>query len=207
MSLSNIIHYFQCDTLNFLKLIVSDGLVFMEWNHLNGRVKVLVLGRHGVGKTTLMKRLIGSNVLTIDDKNGSTIALDYGKLTYDGVNFHFFGSPGHERFRFMVDILSRGANISLLVIDSAAGILRKDLEYAVIAKQIGAPIIVAANKQDIPGAASAETIAEALSPWIGRPGVVPVSARTGYGCLNLLSNLVDLASIILKGKITCKVEI
>ena len=58
--------------------------------------------REDVGKTTLMENLI-TNVGKVEH-NGTTVAIDYGRIEMDDKKFHFFGTPGQERFGFMREI-------------------------------------------------------------------------------------------------------
>src|SRR4030065_1023799 len=81
------------------------------------------------------------------------------------------GTPGPERFDFMWDILSAETDARLLVVDSTAPESfdgARDLLARVAA--LGVPYMVAANKQDLPGAASLRAVQRGVAP--GAEGAV-----------------------------------
>jgi uncharacterized protein len=93
--------------------------------------KIVVAGAFGVGKTTLINHIsdtpvVGTEVATSGDeaesKSSTTVGLEYG--TYRLVDDEFdislllFGTPGQERFRFMWDIVSIGADAALVLVDA-----------------------------------------------------------------------------------------
>jgi signal recognition particle receptor subunit beta len=78
-------------------------------------LKLVVSGPVGAGKTTFISSLSEIPVVETDElasedigKERTTVALDFGLLTLDGVPIHLFGTPGQERFDFVWDILWRG---------------------------------------------------------------------------------------------------
>jgi signal recognition particle receptor subunit beta len=79
-------------------------------------LKLVVSGPVGAGKTTFIGSLSEIPVVETDElasedigKERTTVALDFGLLTLDGVPIHLFGTPGQERFDFVWDILVEGA--------------------------------------------------------------------------------------------------
>ncbi|CAI9086757.1 GTPase [Candidatus Methylacidiphilum fumarolicum] len=85
-------------------------------NHKNQNIKIFVTGPSGAGKTTFIRSISQSEVLTTDvpctnakGKKETTVAMDYGSLYLDRYSIHLFGSPGQDRFDFTWDILRQGA--------------------------------------------------------------------------------------------------
>lgn len=88
-------------------------------------LKILVTGAVGSGKTTLVKTLSEIDVVETDEhtseligKSTTTVALDYGQLDVDGRSVHLFGTPGQERFAYMWETLSEGADGMVLLFDA-----------------------------------------------------------------------------------------
>ncbi|KAF5086849.1 GTP-binding protein [Methanobacterium aggregans] len=109
--------------------------------------KIVILGSYNSGKTTTLENLC--NKKTKVEYNGTTIALDYGNIRIDGEKVHIFGSPGQERFEFMREILSRGLDGAILVIDSQKGVTSIDEGIINNLNQMNVPYVVFANKQDL----------------------------------------------------------
>ena len=124
-------------------------------------VKVLVTGPFSAGKTTLISAISEIPVVATEaavsdhtrvTKANTTVTMDFGKLTVDGYGLHaellMFGTPGQERFSFMWDVLSKGMDGYILMVDlsrresveEASQILRYFREMS------GAPFVVGANR-------------------------------------------------------------
>ena len=141
-------------------------------------LKILVLGRHGVGKTTLIQCV--SNHAVSTDVNGTTVCLDFGTIQYQNFKAHLFGSPGMAQFGLVRKALSNGSDGIILVVDSTdPNSIREGEAYV---RQIYGgnppPIAVAANKQDQPGALHPKQIQALLT--LPAP-VFPTQAHRGIG--------------------------
>jgi len=122
-------------------------------------LKLVVSGPVGAGKTTFISSLSEIPVVETDElasedigKEKTTVALDFGLLTLDGVPIHLFGTPGQERFDFVWDILVEGALGLVLLV---AGDSPKDfpkarhiLEY--LTSRHPVPFVLGVTRQDLP---------------------------------------------------------
>jgi len=120
--------------------------------------------------------------------------VDHGKTS-------LLDTPGHEAF---TEMRARGANvtdIAILVVAADDGIMPQTEEAISHAKAAGVPIVVAANKCDLPGAdinrVMTQMTEHGLTPsaWGGDVEVVPTSAITGEGMDALLETVLTVAEL------------
>ncbi len=82
-------------------------------------LKIVFTGTVGAGKTTAITAISEKVTLSTEvpmsegateSKHHTTVGFDYGECDLaDGHCLHLYGTPGQERFRFMWDILAKGA--------------------------------------------------------------------------------------------------
>ncbi|MFA5346576.1 MAG: GTP-binding protein [Methanoregula sp.] len=86
------------------------------------KCKIVVFGAFGAGKTTLIKTLDpeSSHVEASCSGGTTTVALDYGRVLANGINIHIFGTPGQERFEFAREIIGRGMDGAILLVDTTS---------------------------------------------------------------------------------------
>lgn len=90
--------------------------------------KIIFTGTMGAGKTTAIAAVtevapIVTDVTNNDasvDKALTTVGFDYGQLTLDnGDRLRLFGTPGQARFRFVWEVVARGALGLIILADNA----------------------------------------------------------------------------------------
>ncbi len=165
--------------------------------------KILILGPFNAGKTTLVKTLSEISMTTEREvtrpeektkKTKTTVAMDFGIINLgDGYVVRLFGTPGQRRFSFMWRILSKGIHGYILIIDSTdeeSIIEGIKIHESFREEHRDVPYVVAANKQDLPGAISPLDIRFALSIPDEVP-VIPTVATNHQSAWNLLSTLLE----------------
>ncbi len=118
------------------------------------RCKIVVFGSFGAGKTTLIQTLDpeSKHVETACAGGTTTIALDFGRIQVNGNHIHIFGTPGQERFEFAREIIGRGMDGAILVIDATSAVddFIRHLHNSLTAA--GIPFVIFLNKCDYIGA-------------------------------------------------------
>ncbi|HEY0135463.1 MAG TPA: ADP-ribosylation factor-like protein, partial [Nannocystis sp.] len=120
-------------------------------------------------------------------------AFDGGKLDGHGLAIQVVSVPGHKRFEARRAALLRSADAIVLVCDStpaAQESARETLDsqrehLGALASQI--PLVVQANKQDLPGALQPQELSEGL----GLPLEVPVLAAQASGAIGVRETVVQ----------------
>jgi len=114
----------------------------------SSRYKIVIFGAFGAGKTTLIRTLDpGSRHVESACAGGTTtVALDFGRVQIDGMNLYLFGTPGQERFEFAREIIAKGMDGAVLLIDAAIPIdeFSRHLFESLVSSKI--PFIIFLNK-------------------------------------------------------------
>ncbi|MFA6036281.1 MAG: ATPase domain-containing protein [Candidatus Micrarchaeia archaeon] len=153
--------------------------------------KILVTGPFHAGKSSFI-HAVSTRAVSVD-RLGTTIALDHGYIDYGGMSLDLFGTPGQERFTFMIDILNRDVFGVILLVDSTEPEFDRAADMLKYVSKYGIPTVVAANKQDAKGAMKPDDIKKGLVK-LGLPQTVKVvgtSAVTKKGCIDIVKVLVD----------------
>ena len=137
--------------------------------------KLVVTGAFNTGKTTFIRSLSDIDVVDTDRaitnpneqkvKSHTTVAMDYGRIELGKRVIQLFGTPGQTRFEFMRDILAKDMDGFLVLVDAtepatvdtAAALVERFKEFGEV------PFAVVANKSDLGGAQSHETLRQQLS--------------------------------------------
>lgn len=155
---------------------------------------VTIMGHVDHGKTTLLDTIRKTNV-AIGEAGGITQAIGAYSVSCDGRKITFIDTPGHEAFTSM---RARGASITdvvIIIVAADDGIMPQTKEAIDHAKAAKVPIIVAINKIDKedanPDRIMTELVENGLTPeeWGGDTIVCKISAKTGLGIDDLLSNI------------------
>ena len=145
---------------------------------------ILLLGLDAAGKTTILYKLrLGEAVHTIP-----TIGFNVEAVEYGSIKFTMWDVGGQEKIRKLWRHYFRGADALIFVVDSAdrdrLDDAREELAHLLDEDELrDAPLLLLANKQDLPFALSAAELAEKLQlTRLSRPvHIQPTTAPSGTG--------------------------
>ncbi|MEX2737795.1 MAG: ATP/GTP-binding protein [Candidatus Wukongarchaeota archaeon] len=145
-------------------------------------MKILVMGPFNSGKSTFVSKVSEGSSISID-RAGTTVALDYAVAEVFSMSVFLFGTPGLKRFDMVRRVLSTGADGVLFLIDSTKPYANESQAlFAEIKNTLpNVPIIIAANKQDIPSALPPEEAARLAGFSKEDYFIIGTSATTGKG--------------------------
>ncbi len=144
---------------DMLDEVVSYFTECSEDEEEDDRIKVAIVGKPNVGKSSLINKLLGENRLIVSDIAGTTRDAVDTEVTYNGKEYVFIDTAGlrrknkikEELERFMiirtVSAVER-ADVAVLLIDAKEGVTEQDAKIIGIAHERGKAIIVAVNKWD-----------------------------------------------------------
>lgn len=152
---------------------------------------ITIMGHVDHGKTSLLDAIRKSNVVATEAGAITQHIGAYRVKTPRG-QLTFLDTPGHEAFTAMRARGAQATDIVVLVVSATDGIMPQTIEAMEHAKAAGAPIIVAVNKIDLPGAnvdrVKQDLAARGLVPeeWQGSTIFVEISAKKNINIDKLL---------------------
>jgi GTP-binding protein len=166
-------------------------------------VRVAILGRPNVGKSSLLNALVGQKRVIVSDVPGTTRDSIDTVLERGGRTFLLVDTAGLRRKRRQrqgVEYYSElrairaaeRADVALVLVDSSEGLVDQDLTVADVARTAGCSTLVVLSKWDI-AAVGIEDVRDRLEQRLRqRPPIVAASAHTGRGVGRLLDRVVEL---------------
>ncbi|HXZ56819.1 MAG TPA: ribosome biogenesis GTPase Der [Gaiellaceae bacterium] len=166
-------------------------------------IRVAILGRPNVGKSSLLNALLGEERVIVSEQPGTTrdaidTVLRRGERTF--VLVDTAGLRRKRKQRQGVEYYSElralaaaeRADVALVLVDASEGLVDQDLAVADVARKAQCSTIVVLSKWDV-----SETAIEDVRPRIEsrlrqRPPLVTVSAQTGRGISRLLDRIEQL---------------
>ena len=159
------------------------------------RVRVAIVGRPNVGKSTLVNALVGEERVIAFDEPGTTrdaIALDFER---GGKRYTIVDTAGVRRRGKVIEAIEKfsviktmqaidDANVVVLMLDASDGVAEQDAHLAGHILEAGRALVVAINKWDAVGPDARETVKREIDrklAFLDFAAQLPISAREGRG--------------------------
>ena len=123
------------------------------------RIKLAIIGKPNVGKSTLTNRILGEERVVVFDQPGTTRDSVYIPMERDGRDYTLIDTAGIRRRKNINDVVEKfsviktlraieDANVCLLIIDAREGITDQDLSLLGFILEAGRSLVLAVNKWD-----------------------------------------------------------
>ncbi len=193
--------------------LLDDILNFLpspeETEEDDGTIRVAIIGKPNVGKSSLVNRMVGHERAIVSDIPGTTRDATDTPIENKHGNFILVDTAGMRRKSRIDDQLERysimrataaieKANVCVLLIDGSEGPSEQDTKIAGLAHNAGKGIIICVNKWDLPAEDRAETAEElkrqiqetfAFMPYAQ---ILFISALTGLKVEQLFATITEV---------------
>ncbi|MCX6812679.1 MAG: ribosome biogenesis GTPase Der [Candidatus Berkelbacteria bacterium] len=145
---------------DFLDILTADISTDVKEIISDDVLKVAIIGRPNVGKSTLLNSLIGEEKAIVSSIAGTTRDATKSEIIYAGVKIEFVDTAGIRRSgkidrnieKFSVIRAVRAiseSQVAVILLNAEEGLVNQDAHLCGLAKDEGKSIIIAVNKIDV----------------------------------------------------------
>jgi len=127
--------------------------------HETDKIKLAIIGKPNVGKSTLTNRILGEERVVVYDMPGTTRDSVYIPMERNGREYVLIDTAGIRRRKNVSDVVEKysviktlraieDSNVCLLIIDAQEGITDQDLSLLGFILEAGRSLVLAVNKWD-----------------------------------------------------------
>jgi GTP-binding protein len=169
-------------------------------------IRVAILGRPNVGKSSLFNKLLGEERTIVDSVPGTTRDTIDTTIEHNGRTFVLVDTAGLRRKRKQrqgidyytelraLDAAER-ADVALVLIDSHDGIVEGDVTAVEVARKSHCSTLVVLSKWDISEITIEDVRPELQRRFRQRPPFITISSQTGRGVSRLLDKAAELYDV------------
>jgi GTP-binding protein len=166
-------------------------------------IRVAILGRPNVGKSSLLNALLGRERVIVSEVPGTTRDTIDTVLEREDRTFVLVDTAGLRRKRRQrqgIEYYSElraleaaeRADVAIVLVDASEGVVEQDLAVADVARKAGCATVVGLSKWDITEIRIEEVRPELERRLRQRPPILALSAATGRGLERLLGTVEDV---------------
>jgi GTPase len=166
-------------------------------------IRVAILGRPNVGKSSLLNAVLGRERVIVSEVPGTTRDAIDTVLRRGDTTFVLVDTAGLRRKRRQrqgIEYYSElraleaaeRADVALVLVDASEGVVEQDLAVADVARKAACATVVALSKWDISEVRIEEVRPQLETRLRQRPPVIAISAATGRGLERLLDTVEEL---------------
>jgi GTP-binding protein len=166
-------------------------------------IRVAILGRPNVGKSSLFNRLVGAERTIVSDVPGTTRDSIDTLIEREGRSFVLIDTAGLRRKRRQrqgIDYYSElralesadRADVALVLIDASEGIVEGDITAVEVARKAHCATLIVLSKWDISEITIEDVRPELARRLRQRPDFITISSLTGRGVSRLLGKVEEL---------------
>jgi GTP-binding protein len=167
-------------------------------------IKIAILGRPNVGKSSLLNRLLGEERVIVSDVPGTTRDAIDTQIMYEGLELILIDTAGIrrrgkiesgvEKYSFLRSLKTIDrADVCLLLIDASQMVMAQDAHIAGYILEAGKSVVVLVNKWDLIEAKDNQTIIEFTAriradlKFLEYVPILFISAKTGQRAHKILA--------------------